>query len=253
MEDLTAGDPHLNAILLAQLFMSHHGLSLPSDSLEGLEDVDEFDDEGSREERTFRMWMNSLGCETNCRNLFSADFRTGWMLLEVLESLQPESIDWTQANKPPFKSIVNRIKSVENCDQVVRVAKDVLHLTLVGIGGDDIADGKKKPILALVWQLLRYHTLMILNSALESSASPRSVFPIQATGDAGGRLNEVDVLAWANHMLDISGSYHRITSFKDADLSNSHALLALLKAIEPSAVQEKHITPGVSGFVMCEI
>jgi len=247
VDDLLSGDVHLNCIFLSELFFLHHGLSIPSDSSDDFEtDVEEFDDEGSREERTFRMWLNSLGCKTTCSSLFSPDFRSGWMLLEVVERLQPKCINWNKANKPPFKSIVSRIKSVENCSQVVRVAKERLKLSLVGIGGDDIADGKRKPILALVWQLLRLHTLIMLNSALESSPSPRSVLPAQAQEDLKKRLNEGDILAWANNMLDISGSQRRITSFRDAELSNSLALLDLLKSIEPHAVQEKHIKPGVT-------
>ena len=33
---------------------------------------------------------------------------------------------------------------------------------MVGIGGKDIADGKRKLILAVVWQLMRLHTLKFL-------------------------------------------------------------------------------------------
>lgn len=65
------------------------------------------------------MWMNSLGCKTKCMNLFSEDFNTGWVLLEVCDIIQPGSVDWATAFKPPFKPIVHRIKSVENCNQVI--------------------------------------------------------------------------------------------------------------------------------------
>lgn len=135
------------------------------------------------------------------------------------------------------------------------MAKETLNLSLVGIGGDDIADGKRKPILALVWQLLRLHTLQILDSALHA-ASP-STTPKTASLKLRNsqsrksaelkrtKLTEHDVLSWANHMLDLSGSETRINSFRDPALSNSMALLDLLKAIEPQAVQDKHITEGL--------
>ena len=249
VDDLLSGDELVISILFSELFTFHSGLAVTSDSDVEKVELDTFDDEGSREERTFRMWLNSLGCETSCASLFSTNFRSGWMLLEVLESILPNSIDWGIANRPPFKSIVSRIKSVENCNQVIDIAKNALHLSLVGIGGDDIADGKRKPILALVWQLLRLHTLMILNSALDASPQHRTSFPDVSKTDLKNRkLNEADVLAWANSMLDFSGSQHRITSFKDPELSNSLTFLELLKAIEPRAVQEKHITPGRATF-----
>ena len=37
-----------------------------------------------------------------------------------------------------------------------------LAFSMVGIGGKDIADGKRKLILAVVWQLMRLHTLKFL-------------------------------------------------------------------------------------------
>eukprot|EP00210_Caulerpa_lentillifera_P008546 g8152.t1 len=250
VNDLLTGNLSTNSVFLSQLFLSNPGLEVETDSTEDDlgENAEKENDEGSREERTFRMWMNSLGCDTNCISLFSESFRTGWMLLEVIDSIEPNVVDWSKTFQPPFKPVVKRIKAVENCNQVIQVAKDSLNLSLVGIGGDDIADGKKKPILALVWQLLRLHTLRILDIALESAATPRShKIELSKNGQTKRtKLNESDVLSWANHMLDLSGSDKRINSFKDPVLSNSIALLDLLKAIEPHSVQDKHITQGIT-------
>lgn len=90
---------------------------------------------------------------------------------------------------------------------------------------------------------------MILNSVLESSSSPRALLRADTQSDLKRKFNEADILAWANHMLDISGSHRKIANFRDPQLGNSLALLDLLKAIEPHAVQEKHITPGKRFFV----
>eukprot|EP00210_Caulerpa_lentillifera_P001442 g1384.t1 len=256
--DLLSGSFKMNAVFLSQMFLSNPGLEMDMESAEedasGAPETD--DNEGSREERTFRMWMNSVCSSMKCLSLFSESFRTGWMLLEVIDSMEPNSIDWSRTFKPPFKPIVKRIKSVENCNQIIQVAKDSLNLSLVGIGGDDIADGKRKPILALVWQLLRLHTLRILDSALESSTSVNAskTASLKARNSQSfmteelekTKLNENDVLSWANHMLSLSGSAMRINSFKDSVLSNGIALLDLLKAIEPNAIQEKHITEGIT-------
>ncbi|GMH40509.1 hypothetical protein BSKO_08413 [Bryopsis sp. KO-2023] len=229
--DILSGMESLGKVLMAQLFWHGHGLDF-SDEEELETDPDNFEgeDEGSREERTSRMWMNSLGCDMHCMNLFSEDFRSGWMLLQVLDAIEPGCVDWKRAFKPPFKAVVRRIKSVENCNQVLAISRDVLNASLVGIGGDDIADGKRKPILALVWQLMRIHTMRVLRSG------------------AGGAptLSEADLLGWANQLLQLQGSRYSISSFKDPELGTGKPLLDLLKAIEPNAVNEKHIHPGVT-------
>lgn len=62
--------------------------------------------------------MNSLGCDLQCMNLFSDDIRSGWLLLEVIDAIEPGCVNWKLAFKPPFKPLVRRIKSVENCNQV---------------------------------------------------------------------------------------------------------------------------------------
>ncbi len=44
------------------------------------------------------------------------------------------------------------------CDvQVVRIARQVLALPLVNIGGIDIVNGQHKLLLAILWQLMRYN------------------------------------------------------------------------------------------------
>ncbi len=41
--------------------------------------------------------------------------------------------------------------------QVVRIARQVLALPLVNIGGIDIVNGQHKLLLAILWQLMRYN------------------------------------------------------------------------------------------------
>lgn len=184
------------------------------------------------------MWMNSLGCSNCCRGLFSEDIRSGWLLLEVLNLMAPGSVDWTQAFQPPFKEVVHRIKSVENCNQVLQISRQQLNLSLVGIGGEDIADGKQKPVLALVWQLMRSHTLQVLRSVAISS-TPNA-------GSTGEELSESDVLEWGNQLLALKDSRWRISSFKDPNLATGLPLLDLLRAIESQCVQDKFVTPGLT-------
>ena len=65
--DITKGNTKLNLALLAQIFNSNPGLTINAEDMSRLS-VDmadlNLDDEGdTREERTFRMWINSLGIE----------------------------------------------------------------------------------------------------------------------------------------------------------------------------------------------
>eukprot|EP00803_Ostreobium_quekettii_P010431 evm.model.scf_1336.3 EVM.evm.TU.scf_1336.3 scf_1336:34906-43561(-) len=237
-EMLRSGSERVGMALLAEIFALHHGLTIKDSVKAVVVEGDEEWDEGTREERVFRMWMNNLGCPSICDNLFSEDMRCGWLLLEVLDSMVPGAVDWSQAFQPPFKDVVHRIKSASNCNQVVRIACEKLSLSLVGIGGEDIADGKEKPILALVWQLMRWHTLQVVRSAACGAAG--------TAANAAEGLNETDVLAWANRVLALGSSPHQISSFRDRRLATGLPLLGLLMSIEPGCVQEQHIKPGKS-------
>lgn len=63
--------------------------------------------------------------------------------MEVLDKLAPGSVVWKQASKPPIKM---PFRKVENCNQVVRIGKE-LNFSLVNVAGDDIVSGNKKLIL----------------------------------------------------------------------------------------------------------
>lgn len=66
-----------------------------------------------------------------------------WILLEVLDKVSPGSVNWKQATKPPIKM---PFRKVENCNQVVRIGKQ-LKLSLVNVAGNDFVQGNKKLIL----------------------------------------------------------------------------------------------------------
>lgn len=111
--------------------------SWPADGILGgqLWANDDAEDDASitREERTLRMWLNSLGCATHCHSLFGQEIRSGWLLLEALDVLRPGSVDWRLASKPPFKRVVAQIKSLENCGLAMKVASETFGLPLVSI------------------------------------------------------------------------------------------------------------------------
>lgn len=66
-----------------------------------------------------------------------------WVLLEVLDKVSPGSVNWKHANKPPIKM---PFKKVENCNQVIKIGKE-LNFSLVNVAGHDIVQGNKKLLL----------------------------------------------------------------------------------------------------------
>lgn len=66
-----------------------------------------------------------------------------WVLLEVLDKVSSGSVNWKQATKPPIKM---PFRKVENCNQVIKIGKD-LNFSLVNVAGNDIVQGNKKLLL----------------------------------------------------------------------------------------------------------
>jgi hypothetical protein len=66
-----------------------------------------------------------------------------WLLLEVLDKVSPGSVNWKQASKPPIKM---PFRKVENCNQVIKIGKQ-MKFSLVNLAGNDIVQGNKKLIL----------------------------------------------------------------------------------------------------------
>lgn len=70
-------------------------------------------------------------------------YMCSWVLLEVLDKIAPGSVNWKQASKPPIKM---PFRKVENCNQAVKIGKQ-LKFSLVNVAGSDIVQGNKKLIL----------------------------------------------------------------------------------------------------------
>ena len=115
------------------------------------------------------------------------------------------------------KNAKNPFKVTVNCNEVINGAKKSWY-SIVGIGGADIRDGNKKYILAIVWQLMREHTLQII----------------------GGK-SEAELLAWGNSM--VSDEY-KIKSLKDKKLGNSLFFIEIMNGIEPRAINWEIVIKG---------
>jgi len=102
-QDLTKGNPKVNALFVSEIFNTKHGLDeLNKEELEAYEAaalVDDDTTEGSREERSFRLWINSLGLEgVFIDNLFE-ECRTGMLLLKVIDKIDNTVVEWDRVEK----------------------------------------------------------------------------------------------------------------------------------------------------------
>ncbi|KAK8345988.1 hypothetical protein V6Z12_A07G185400 [Gossypium hirsutum] len=225
-KDIVDGSPNLNLAFVAHVFQHRNGLSTQTKQISFLETLPD-DAQVSREERVFRFWINSLGNSTYIDNVFE-DLRNGWILLETLDKVSPGIVNWKVANKPPIKL---PFKKVENCNQVVKIGKQ-LKFSLVNIAGNDIVQGNKKLILAYLWQLMRFNILQLLKNLRSHSH--------------GKEITDVDILRWANTKVSNSGSQSRMDSFKDKSLSDGIFFLELLSAVQPRSVNWSLVTEGVT-------
>ena len=85
------------------------------------------------------MVLKFIGYEKYLKYLFLCR----WILLEVLDKVYPGSVNWKHASKPPIKM---PFKKIVNCNQVVKIGKE-MRFSLVNVAGSDIVEGNKKLIL----------------------------------------------------------------------------------------------------------
>uniref|UniRef100_UPI00358F2CB9 plastin-2-like n=1 Tax=Myxine glutinosa TaxID=7769 RepID=UPI00358F2CB9 len=211
--DVVSGNPKLNLAFVANLFNKYPALSKPVN-----QDIDWSLLEGeSREERTFRNWMNSLGVNPFVNHLYS-DLTDALVIFQLFENIKT-NVDWNKVNKPPYPKLGANMKKLENCNYAVALGKDS-KFSLVGIGGQDLNEGNATLTLALVWQLMRRYTLKVLEDL-----------------GKGEKVNDEIIFHWINSTLQTAGKSSSITSFKDKAISNSILVLDLIDAIQPGSVR----------------
>ena len=79
---------------------------------------------------------------------------------------------------------------------------------MTGVGSEDVRDANKKMVLAIVWQLVRFHYLQIIGSKTEQ-----------------------DLLNWAG---EVSGE--TLSGFNDEKFKDGKILIKLCAAIEPRVI-----------------
>mmetsp|Transcript_1789 Transcript_1789/g.1800 ORF Transcript_1789/g.1800 Transcript_1789/m.1800 type:complete len:631 (-) Transcript_1789:462-2354(-) len=226
-QDICSGNKKLNMSFVAQLFNQCPGLVVAEEVLSSFDFASlELDDAGdSREERVFRMWINSLNIQDFYINNLFEDLHDGTGILQLEDIVQPGVVNWKKVNKNP----TSKFKKVENCNYAVNIGKE-MGLSLVNIGGVDIVDKVKKLILAIIWQLMRKYTLLVLAQL--------------AAHEGLTEVSEDHVIQWANQKVASSGKSSTMRNFKDQSLKNGIFLLDLVNAIESRAVNWELVTPG---------
>ncbi|OXU28618.1 hypothetical protein TSAR_010923 [Trichomalopsis sarcophagae] len=212
--DVVNGIHKLNLAFVANMFNKYPGLDkLEDDSIEGLETIEE-----SREEKTYRNWMNSMGVTPYVNWLYS-DLADGLIFFQLYDIIKPGTVNWNKVHKK-FSKLRKFMEKLENCNYVVELGKQ-MNFSLVGIAGQDINDGTVTLTLALIWQLMRSYTLSILSSL---------------TGRPGTAVVEKEIVQWVNSKLQAAGKTSSIKSFQDYTISNSKVILDLIDSIKPGSV-----------------
>ena len=208
-EDIPSGNEHLNKFFSAELFMANHGMgeATQEEKMMANKLLDD-DEEGGREERSFRTWINSLKLEgvKKVNNLYE-ECRNGILLLKMIDKIKPGTVNWKIVE---LKNLKNPFKVGVNCQEAIDASKKSGY-KIVSIGNKDIQEGKKKHILAIVWQLMRAHTLKII-----------------------GEKTEEELIAWANSKIP---EERKIKNLKEKKLGDGLFWIDLLAAIEPRCIR----------------
>ncbi|NWX96299.1 PLSI protein, partial [Nothoprocta ornata] len=216
--DVVAGNPKLNMAFVANLFNTYPALHKPDNSEYDLNLL-----EGeSKEERTFRNWMNSLGVSPYVNHLYS-DLSDALIIFQLYDMTRVP-VDWSHVNKPPYPLLGGNMKKIENCNYAVELGKTKAKFSLVGIAGHDLNEGNRTLTLALVWQLMRRYTLNVLSDLGE-----------------GEKVNDEIIIKWVNQTLANANKKTSISSFKDKSISTSLPVLDLIDAIAPKAVRPEMV------------
>ncbi|GMH94672.1 hypothetical protein TrVE_jg1997 [Triparma verrucosa] len=223
--DIVKGNKKLNLGFCAQIFNTNSGLVI---SEEELADFDfaglDLDDAGdTREERIFRMWINSLNIDGLYINDLFGDLTDGVAILKIMDKVEPGIVSWRKVNMSPK----NKFKRVENCNYAVTLAKQ-MKFSMVNIGGLDICDKNKKLILGIIWQLMRRHTINILTNL--------------TPGDK--LVTDNEIIQWANDKVKSGGKPSSIRNFNDSSIASGQFLLDLCASVESRAVDPSIVSSG---------
>lgn len=210
-DSIVRGNARLNLAFVATLFNTRPGLEVLSEAEKVQLDEALFQAEGTRLERQFCIWMNSLDLEEPVTNLDDA-MANGLTLLQLEDKIEPGCVDWSRVKKMRK----NKFMIVQNLDYGIQILKD-LGVVVVGIGGSDLYDKNTKYNMALLEQVMRREYTKMLKQV-----------------GGGVKIKDEQIVAWANSKT--SGQGVTISSFRDESISTSKPLLTLIEVLKPGTV-----------------
>ncbi len=199
-ENLRSKDRRLQLACAAVVFTEYH--NLPENLLLNSKEQEEllalhreYDSNESRDERILRTWINSLNLKQrddpddtiHVTNLFK-DIKSGVVMLHVLQNYTPD-LDVFEL----FSCVLspeNKFQMLENANIILEIAQKELKLSIVNLGAFDIVDGNRKLLLGLLWQIMRYASIFMLESLNI------------------GQTSEADILKWANERVRLSNLFN---------------------------------------------
>ncbi|XP_061396636.1 plastin-3 isoform X1 [Musca vetustissima] len=218
-QDVVNGVYKLNLAFVANLFNNHPGLDQP-EQVEGLESIEE-----TREEKTYRNWMNSMGVSPHVNWLYS-DLADGLIIFQLCDIIKPGIVNWSRVHKR-FTPLRKFMEKLENCNYAVELGKQ-LKFSLVGIAGQDLNDGNATLTLALIWQLMRAYTLSIL-SRLANSGNP---------------IVEKEIVQWVNSKLSEAGKETSLKNFNDPAIADGKIVIDLIDSIKAGSINYDLVRTG---------
>jgi plastin-3 len=129
-QDVVKGVYKLNLAFVANLFNNYPGLEQP-------EQIEQIIEE-TREEKTYRNWMNSMGVKPFVNWLYS-DLADGLVIFQLFDIIRPGSVNWNKVHKQ-FNPMKKFMQKLENCNYAIDLGKQQ-KFSLVGIAGQDLSDG----------------------------------------------------------------------------------------------------------------
>jgi len=158
--------------------------------------------------KTFTRWCNNFLIQRNIamENL-EKDIADGIALHSLLEILSGERIDPQPRKNPRIK-----LQKVENINIGLQYIKNK-GVKLVGIGAEDIHDGKSSLILGLIWTLILRFQIVGVDDAMDSAKQA--------------------LLDWCNRVLNPQGI--EVKNFK-SDWQDGRAFCGLVNALETDTI-----------------
>ena len=216
-KDIVSGNKKLNLAFVANLFNMYPAMDDAGD----FEIIEE-----TREEKTMRNWMNSLGATPRVKYIYE-DLKDGLAMIQLYDKIENGCVDWKRVNVPPFKALGGGMKQIENCNYAIELGRaDQFKFSIVSIDGKNIHDGDKLT-LGVVWQMMRHYTLKLLKKD-------------------GRIMKDNEIIKWCNDKLEEKSKTSKFTGFKDSSLSDSRAVIDLIDAIQPGHINYDLVTAGAN-------